>query len=463
MLYQLRLCANHYESLRQHLFPGDGKEAVALILCGRHEDDERSILLGHEVLLIPHNECEREADFIKWKTTRAVPFFEMVEKYNFAIVKIHSHPGGYDQFSELDDQSDSSFFSAAFAWSETNSVHASLIMLPGGKIFGRVFTSNMESASIDRISVAGDTITIWDYGTHDAVGAADAEIALRTIQAFGDGTYQRLKTLRIGVVGCSGTGSPVIEQLVRLGVGELVLVDPDKIEKKNLNRILNSKRADIGRAKVDVLRKAIKEVDIGTRTKVYNKSLFESRPALHNLITCDVVFGCVDSVDGRNLLSRLTNFYLIPFFDLGVSLVADGAGSVNTVAGSVHYVQPAKSSLLSRHVYTHARLGAESLRRTNPELYEEQVRQKYIQGVVVDRPAVISINMLIASLGVTEFLNRIHPFKDDPACDYACVMVDFRGSCIANRAENKFDPDADAIKWAGRGFCKPFLRMPELD
>ncbi|MBS1489671.1 MAG: ThiF family adenylyltransferase [Bacteroidetes bacterium] len=460
--FQLRLLERHYEDLRKHLLPGDGKEAVAVILCGRHEDAGRSILLGHELMLIPHAECERDRNFIKWKTTRVVPFFERVEKDNFAIVKIHSHPGGYSEFSEIDDQSDAAFFSAAFSWSETDSVNASLIMLPDGKIFGRVFSRDMQCMPIDRISVAGSLVKMWNHSGEESSHAAGDEFALRTIQAFGEGTYRQLKKLRIGVVGCSGTGSPVIEQLVRLGVGELVLVDPDPIELKNLNRILNSRKTDVGKDKVDVLAAAMEAIDLGTVITVYPKSLFESRKALEDLIGCDLIFGCMDSVDGRNLLSRLTNFYLIPYFDLGVRLIAGEGGSVKTVVGSVHYVQPAKSNLLTRRVYTHERLSAESLRRVDPERYQELVKQKYIEGVEVDRPAVISINMIIASVGVTEFLNRVHPFKDDPASEYARVMIDCCGSCMENTAEHKFEQDADAIRWAGRGLCRPFLRMPEL-
>ncbi len=65
--------------------------------------------------------------------------------------------------------------------------------------------------------------------------------------------------MKIAVVGCSGTGSIVIEQLARLGVGELVIVDPDKVEKKNLNRILNTTLSDAEKKKykVDVLKSAI--------------------------------------------------------------------------------------------------------------------------------------------------------------------------------------------------------------
>ena len=60
---------------------------------------------------------------------------------------------------------------------------------------------------------------------------------LRHAQAFGTGTTALLRNLSVAIVGCSGTGSIVAEQLARLGAGRLVLVDPDRVEEKNLNRI----------------------------------------------------------------------------------------------------------------------------------------------------------------------------------------------------------------------------------
>jgi tRNA A37 threonylcarbamoyladenosine dehydratase len=76
---------------------------------------------------------------------------------------------------------------------------------------------------------------------------------LRTVQAFGERTYQNLSEMTVGVVGCSGTGSPVIEQLTRLGIRKLVLVDPDIVEKKNLNRIINTTISDAKKQKPKVI------------------------------------------------------------------------------------------------------------------------------------------------------------------------------------------------------------------
>src|SRR5688500_10935071 len=46
-----------------------------------------------------------------------------------------------------------------------------------------------------------------------------------------------LGRLKVGVVGLGGTGSAVVEQLARLGVGELLLCDPQEFESTNVNRV----------------------------------------------------------------------------------------------------------------------------------------------------------------------------------------------------------------------------------
>lgn len=460
MEYQLRIAGEHFLSLQQHLFPGDGKEAVAVALCGRYESDSLSILLTHKIELIPYEECVRNEEYVTWKTERIIPLLDEAAKNNMAILKIHSHPTGYSKFSKTDDISDKELFTSAFGWCDTDGVHASAVMLPNKRIFARVFNPDLESFAINKISIVGDEII-----THTEHSSATIdEFSARTRQAFGDDTYHKLKQLKIGVVGCSGTGSPVIEQLARLGVGTLVIVDPDKVEKKNLNRIVNSTMADAiaGEYKTTVIGKAIRNIGLGTKIVEFNCNLYDNKAVLNELITCDVIFGCVDSVDGRHLLSQLTNFYLIPYFDIGVRLDSDGKGNIVSIVASIHYIKPGHSTLLSRGLYTSQRLFDDSLLRQDPGEFKKREEAGYVKNANVDRPAVISINMQISSMAVNEFLNRIHSFKDDHPNCYAKVMMDYSGSCIENVPEKEFGIDAAAKRWTGRGDCKPFLRMIEL-
>ncbi len=458
---QLRISGKHYTAIKQHLFPGDGKEAVAIILCGRHENGNLSILLTHKIELIPYHECERTEEYVSWRTERIIPLLEEAGKKNMAILKIHSHPTGYQRFSATDDKSDYEFFRSVFGWCDYDGVHGSAVMLPDGKIFGRVFTPDLKVYPLSKISIAGDLIEIW---SEKELTSKDDDFALRTIQAFGEGTYNKLKQMKIGIVGCSGTGSPTIEQLARLGVGTIVIVDPDKVEKKNLNRILNTSMYDVKKArrKVEVLAESIKRIGLGTNVIAFCDNAFDNKSALMELISCDVLFGCVDSVDGRYLISQLTNFYHVPYFDIGVRVDADGVGGIKNILANIHYIQPGCSTLLSRRLFTTKRLFDDSLLRQDPVEFAKREKQGYVHNANVDRPAVISINMQISSMAVNELLNRLHPFKDDSPGSYARVMMDYCGGCIENTKEEDFEQDESANKWAGRGDCKPFLRMSEL-
>jgi hypothetical protein len=156
----------------------------------------------------------------------------------------------------------------------------------------------------------------------------------------------------------------------------------------------------------------------GTNVVRIRKSALSSDAALE-LAACDVLFGCMDSVEGRDLLNRVAVFHSIPYFDLGIQLRADGTGGVDTVCGSVHFLTPDGSSLLSRGVYPPEMLAAKSLRRTDPERYAREVKEGYVRGVQVGAPAVISVNGYCASMAVNELLARLHLFGTRPTRNIA--------------------------------------------
>jgi hypothetical protein len=310
---------------------------------------------------------------------------------------------------------------------------------------------------MERIAVVGDDVRFFGDAAEEAV----PEFGRRVAQSFGAGTFQALRALKVGVVGCSGTGSPVVEMLARNGVGTRVLVDPDRVEEKNLNRILNATMADAvaGRTKVAMLAGAIARMGLGTQVETFDRTLFD-RDVVAALADCDILFGCMDSVDGRHLLNRLATFYMIPYFDLGVKLEADGAGGVDQVCGSVHYLKPGGSSLLSRHVYSSEQLRAAGLKRTDPDGYRDLLAEGYIKGVAEDRPAVIQLNMLIASLAVNELLARIHPYRLDPNSAFAVRRLSLSHDIF--EAEGDGEPCLALARHVGRGDVEPMLDWPEL-
>ncbi len=454
MRLSLTLNDAQHERLQRHLFPGDGLEAVALLLCGRASSKDRLRLVVHEIHLVPHLLCERTPVSVTWPTDSLPDLLHRAARRGLSLIKVHGH-AAVEHFSEADDASDLELSGCLEAWAP--GPHGSAIMLEAGHMIGRLFTKD-GFLMLDRVNLAGDDLPIWDSRRPTT---AVPEHARRVAQAFGTGTFEVLKGLRVGVVGCSGTGSVVIDQLARNAVGELVLVDPDRIEAKNLNRIVNSRGADAasGRLKVEVAAEAIKALGFGTTVEPYPTSLF-SPEAVQAIASCDIVFGCMDSVDGRHLLNRLATFYQQAYFDLGVKLEADGRGSVDQVCGTVHYLKPGGSSLLSRHVYTLEEVRAAGLSRSDPSAYKRLRAEGYIKGVAEDRPAVIQLNSLIASLAINELLARLHPYRLDSNADYAIHRVSLSHGIYEHLSDNQ--ACEVLARHVGRGDVSPLLDTPEL-
>ena len=88
------------------------------------------------------------------------------------------------------------------------------------------------------------------------------------LKKFGLIGQKKIIDSKVLVIGMGGLGCPLAIYLASLGVGNLGLVDDDKIELSNLNRQIIYTRDDIGKFKVDVAKKKIK--------KINNKSLIKS-------------------------------------------------------------------------------------------------------------------------------------------------------------------------------------------
>ena len=373
---------------------------------------------------------------------------------NLTVVKFHSHPSGYEQFSELDDIADATFVESTYGWIENRGFHSSIVMLPNGHMFGRWYSKDIIAYPFERISVVDHQLKFFD---NKQSTKQFSEQHLRNIQAFGRGTTQLLSSLRIGVVGCSGTGSPLIEALTRLGVGELILIDPDKVEHKNLNRIINTtiEDAEQSRLKTQILKEAILKMGFDTKVFTYATNIYDDIQALKALSTCDVLFGCVDSIDGRHLLNRLASFYSLPYFDLGVKLIADGQGSIDDISTAVHYLLPGQS-LVQRKVYTLKQLSAADLKRSSPEMYQEQLEVNYVENADVQEPAVISVNMRAASDAVNELLDKLHHLRTyEESVENAVVKSSILNTFSYGAAFNGVDEHLESL--IGKGDIEPFL------
>jgi hypothetical protein len=457
MTTSVRMNSEQHSQLMNHLFPGDGCEAVALLLCGRRESNSRPALVVRRVVPVPYASCSiRTPDRVQWSTDTLDELIPQIWKSNASVVKVHCHPTGFDRFSEVDDFSDQELAISLDGLFGEGRLHGSLVLLPDGRLFGRALQEGRIGDDLRSILVVGNNIDVWSRTTVD-----EREDDRRTRQAFGAGTVGALGSLQVAVIGCSGTGSVVIEQLARLGLGGFVLVDPDHVEHKNLNRILNAtwEDAECGTAKVDVCRRTIDSLGRGQSTITLCMNL-DTPEAVRVVAECDVIFGCVDTAEGRNLANRIAAYYQQPYIDVGVSLAANGAGGISSISGAINYYAPGQQSLLERGAITEGQIRAEETRRTNPERFAELRRQKYIQGVEVDRPAVISVNTFFAALAVNEFLSRIHAFRNVDNDEFGTVRGDLCEFALLR--EPSFPSTGHFSRYIGSGDQSPLLGRVSL-
>lgn len=114
----------------------------------------------------------------------------------------------------------------------------------------------------------------------------------------------RLRRSRVAVIGCGGLGGYLIEQLARLGVGTLVVVDPDVFEEHNLNRQLLSSPADIGAPKVEVAAARVAAVNPAVEV-VAHRAAFSRENGRALLAGCAAVVDGLDSVLVRRELAGI--------------------------------------------------------------------------------------------------------------------------------------------------------------
>lgn len=78
---------------------------------------------------------------------------------------------------------------------------------------------------------------------------------------LGDGSVQKLNNKKVAVFGLGGVGSFVVEALARSGIGSFILIDNDIVSQSNLNRQLYALHSTLGKAKVDLAKKRILDIN----------------------------------------------------------------------------------------------------------------------------------------------------------------------------------------------------------
>lgn len=149
-------------------------------------------------------------------------------------------------------------------------------------------------------------------------------ILARTFDTWGRDAQALISRLRVGIVGLGSVGCIVAEAMARIGVADVLLVDPDRIEEHNLDRLLYGTVREIGKLKVRLVARMMRKhaTAAAINIEALPASIHETN-AYQAALDCDVIFSCVDRPVARDVLNYIAYAHLVPVVDGGVAVESD--------------------------------------------------------------------------------------------------------------------------------------------
>lgn len=137
---------------------------------------------------------------------------------------------------------------------------------------------------------------------------------------YGELGYQRLRGLRLAVVGLGGVGSWTVEALARSGVAALTLIDLDHVAESNINRQLQALSSTLGQHKGEALRARIAEIHPGCAVEVIDAFVEpDNWPALIDGRAIDALVDACDAAPAKRALAAWARQTRTPFVCVGAA------------------------------------------------------------------------------------------------------------------------------------------------
>jgi len=438
---------------------GHPLETAGVLLVSVVETADDSLrLLAREIHWVEDSAyLKREYSSLSIASHGYVRALGRAEKLGATAIWFHTHPGvdSKPTPSEHDDVVDDQI-ADLFRLRSGSSYYGALIMAPRSDGFS--FTGHLDSDDgqiipIDRLFIVGDRLRLVRSFNLEIAGLSPAFD--RNVRAFGAAVQQTLADLRIAVVGCGGTGSVIAEQLARLGVRKLMLIDPDELSSSNVTRVYGSTPDDVGKPKVQILGDHLQRIAPDASIDRV-RGMITVKPIAKLLSACDVVFGCTDDNAGRLVLSRLATYLLIPVIDSGVLLTSGDTGLLEGIDGRVTVLVPGQACLICRDRIDLARASAELL---TPEERIRRADEGYAPALGRAEPAVVTFTTAVGAIAVSELLERLIGYGVDPRPSEILLRCHDReiSTNIARPRERHYcHPSSGKI---GMGITEPYLEQ----
>jgi molybdopterin/thiamine biosynthesis adenylyltransferase len=389
----LRLTGSLWRQIRTHVFDlARGEQAGALLVRG-HPAAAPVLLVGEQFLPIPEDHVLDRRHGLRWDGRFNLRLAEAAQAAGCGILLVHAHPDSEHLAFSRPDLENGQLLVDFLARRLPGRIHGLLLLSPNGQV--RSLLAGGPTRELHEIRVGADPLIIQPPRRAPSApgpGGADEDEQDRQLLAFGAAGMAAIGTLTVGVVGISGGGSHVCQQLIHAGVGRLIPVDPQLVDQTNLRRLVGAVASDINvTQKVAIPARMASSVRPSVQIRPIREA-FPSPASLTALREVDVIVGCVDGWDGRDDLNRFALAHRIPYVDIGAVITPPTGRLPLRVSGQIVVVVPGDGPCLR------------CLRLITDERVTKSRRQRqgYLDGI--GEPQVVSINGTLASEAVTAVL-----------------------------------------------------------
>lgn len=407
MTRTLRLSAMHVEAFRGHLLRADGQERFAFLYCSESGDD----LVATEVVPVAdedlaaqgRGECRPALDVERDRVAAC-------RRRGMHPAAVHSHP-----FSDRPGFSgrDLDIMERYGSW--LAGLYPDVV-----PVFAVVGTEGVETAVYDPaeegfaslpVEVVGDWTLDPSVAVPDEDGSAGVDRVRydRSIRMLTEAGQEALAGTHVAVVGVGGLGSLMAEELVRYGVGEVTVVDPDVVEASNLPRLFGAAGHHVGRPKVEAVKEHLWRVNPDVGVTAVQAAVEDAADAVSG---CDVIVGGVDRVSARSFLNEVAVRHVTPYVDAGVVIETD-EDTVTGMEGIIQLVAPGATACFD--CLDRGDPEAARVERLSPAERDEELERGYIaESDLVPEPAVVPLNGVVGSMAVSVVAKLVTGYAEPP-------------------------------------------------
>ena len=311
--------------LLQHYRRSEAQEDLCFALWRPSTGKFRKTALIDEIILPKkgernlHGNASFEPDYL----VRAI---RVASDKRAGLAFMHSHPGpGWQGMSDADIEAERDVL--AYPAGATGLPLVGLTIGSDGYWSARFWAKDgrqMKRHPCDKVRIVGPQSYRVQFDDKLVPPTPRKEVLRRTFDTWGRESQNMIARLKVGIVGLGSVGCLVAEAVARIGIAQVTLIDPDRVEEHNLDRLLYGTMDDIGTLKVDLAAQAIRRRATANNINVTALPVSVHEESAYNaMLDCDILFSCVDRPVPRDVLNYVAQAHLIPVIDGGIAIEID--------------------------------------------------------------------------------------------------------------------------------------------